>query len=143
VWGLVQDITNLGRILRIPAFGGEKGAQLDKELLAEIKRTERSLTPEEKAKLRSRLQQQLQGTDVDLGGLDTQQQLREVSMKAVRKVRELFGDRIIRRTPFSLRDDGQSINSELPECIRVRAYVELKETEHVQLSEFVNEMIDR
>jgi mannose-6-phosphate isomerase class I len=139
-----QDLTNLGRLLRIPAFQGDEGDQLDKELKSEVHKAERMLTPAEKAQARSLVSQVQRGlgeSEVDASLTDAQESVQSAMMTTIQTVRKCWGHHIIRRTNDSVKDDGTPINSEMPECRRVYVYVELDETEHVQLSEHVTELV--
>jgi hypothetical protein len=141
---LTQDLTNLGRLLRLPAFQGVEGDQLDKDLKSEVQKAERMLTPAEKAQARSLVSQVQRGlgeSELDARLTDTQESVQSAMMKTIRTVRKSWGHHIIRRTNDSVKDDGTPINSEMPECRRIYAYVELEESEHVQLSEHVTELV--
>ncbi|KIM75039.1 hypothetical protein PILCRDRAFT_92344 [Piloderma croceum F 1598] len=129
-----QDLTNLGHLLRIPAFQGEKGDQLDKDLKSKVKKAERMLTPAEKAQaqnLVSQVQQGLGKDEVDKHLTDAQESVQLAMMTAIGKVRKHWGRHIIRCTNDSVKDNGTPINSEMPECQQIYAYVELEESEHV------------
>jgi hypothetical protein len=130
----LQDVSNLGRLLRIPAFCGLHGDLFDKQMVADIEKAGRDLTDEQKLLMRNNLGH-------SEGKAGEEDPVRKATTVAIQGVRKRFGNRIIRRTPRSLRDDGLPINNELPDCQEVRAYVELQGSEKAILDQYVRKLV--
>lgn len=87
------------------------------------------------------MQQGLDEAEVDDGLSAAQETIQTAIQTTIQKVRQRWSHHIICCTNDSVKDDGTPINSEMPQCRQIYAYVELEESEHVQLSEHVTELV--
>ncbi|KAM6491331.1 P-loop containing nucleoside triphosphate hydrolase protein [Amanita muscaria] len=106
-----QDVVNLGRIIGVPNFIGERGYDWERDNSRAWTRAQRGLTKDDKLEIRKALENTLLGKDAELPTASNQVQA--LKLRYIKDIQSQFRDHIIRRTKESKRPDGNNIN-ELP-----------------------------
>ena len=133
---LLQDLLNIGRILRIPECSDGEGRAMEVEFNRRLRGTQRQITSEDKQESSSLLTNALRtGSSVEGIGLSPRQMaVKAVRYEMVKSLQSILGPLMIRRTVQSKRWDDSKINPNLPDKSVSNFCVRLTEDEHVLLN---------
>lgn len=139
---MTKDIIQMGRIVRIPQLLGAEGDLLEKDGTSSIARARRKLTPQEREEIHELKDRALRGEDIS-GSNDPALAVRKVTYTFTKKIKDIFGVRIIRRTIASKRWDGSPINESLPDYEQVWVPCILSPDEHKGLEAAISHLKDK
>lgn len=136
---LSQDLTMIGRLMRLPAFSGLEAEKLDRtqKRVLDCARNQVNANDATLARFVSMPSTSDRPDDdnMDVDGEDegprAQVKYRDIQASIILSIRGKYGDRIIRRTQKSKTPSGAPINRELPELIFHELIVKLPEDEQL------------
>ncbi|KAH0826063.1 hypothetical protein J3R83DRAFT_5787 [Lanmaoa asiatica] len=113
---VVQDLCNLGRLLRIPQFCGRGGDERENEFVKKIRSARRGISRQDKVvSAEKAVATMVGGGDRPIQVVpDSIQRVRAAYREWIGSIRVCYGDNVIRRTVESKRYDGRMINDSLP-----------------------------
>ena len=134
---IFQDLTMLGRMMRLPAFSGLEAEKQDRTQKRVLDRARNQVNANDATLARFVSTSSISrgpdddGMDVDEeeDAPDAQVKYRDVQASIILSIRDKYGDRIIRRTQKSKTPSGAPINQELPELVLHELIVKLPEDE--------------
>jgi hypothetical protein len=132
----LQDLINIGRILRLEWCCGEQGRKLELDFNRRLRSAQRDITKEDKQEsaLATANAFKANGAVEDVGLSLRHTAVKAVRYEMVRFMQKRMGHIMIRRTLQSTRWDGTKINPNLPDKSVFNFLVHLTEEEHVVLN---------